>query len=178
MTSRAFKLAGALVLVACSGSGSERSNQHALKCPPGTKHMGGRPGNDGEFCVEPPSRVRRHGPELMYHRDSWVIAEEGTWNHGIREGWWTRRWSNGRLLERGQYARDKQVGLWKRWGKDGKIVHERTYDENGELHGMSAGWAGDTHVEGYCYEHGRELWMTRDISIVGSVACPGPEPQR
>jgi len=70
----------------------------------------------------------RHGMWEAYYPDS-TLWSKGNYTHGLADGNRTVWYSNGQKRFEGKYRKGKEVGLWKFWDEQGKLINTKTQEE-------------------------------------------------
>ncbi len=60
-------------------------------------------------------------------------AQNLTDNKGLKQGKWTKTYSNGKPKYKGEFKDDKEVGTFTYYGKDGKLTQTIEYSQNGKV---------------------------------------------
>ena len=87
---------------------------------PGTKKV--------KFQGPQDEEERRHGIWYFYNESGMEISMTD-FNHGKKNGVSLHRYPNGSIHYSGEYKDDVQVGLWKTYDSDGKLVDSTNYTE-------------------------------------------------
>lgn len=74
----------------------------------------------------------------LYHENG-VLAAEGMFEKGLREGAFREYNAKGQLILEGTYAEGKKNGLFREYTDQGQLAWEREYKE-GRLHGYARKW--------------------------------------
>jgi antitoxin component YwqK of YwqJK toxin-antitoxin module len=79
-----------------------------------------------------------HGPFRKWHPNG-VVAEEGNYVLGEKDGLYVVRWDTGFDKSRIEYRRGVQHGREQRWSEDGVLLYDATF-ASGELDGLERSW--------------------------------------
>lgn len=71
---------------------------------------------------------QRHGV-WYYYSEAGVELSMTEYNHGKKNGVTMVKYPNGFMHYTGQYREDVQVGVWKTYDTNGKLVEEKNFDE-------------------------------------------------
>jgi len=69
---------------------------------------------------------RRNG-RWVYYLENGQENSVTMYEHGLREGFTVVKYPNGALYYRGEYHKDKQVGVWSTYDETGKLVTEKDF---------------------------------------------------
>lgn len=72
------------------------------------------------------SQGRRHG-RWIHYLESGVEKSMTTYTHGMREGFSIVKYDTGMLFYRGEWRKDKKVGVWTTYDSNGKVKTEMNY---------------------------------------------------
>ena len=74
------------------------------------------------------SKGRRHG-RWTHYLESGIEKSMTTYTHGLREGFSIVKYDNGMLFYRGEWQKDKKVGIWTTYSPKGEVVSEINYSK-------------------------------------------------
>lgn len=69
---------------------------------------------------------RRHGVWTFFSENGNELSVT-MYDHGLREGFTVVKYPNGALHYRGEYRKDKTVGLWTTYDEKGKLISEKDF---------------------------------------------------
>ncbi len=72
--------------------------------------------------------ARRHGRWLFFSEEG-VELSMTMYEHGKKHGHSIVKYPNGKLRYTGEYANDKQIGIWKTYDTNGKLGEEKDYGD-------------------------------------------------
>ena len=72
------------------------------------------------------AKGRRHG-RWTHYLESGIEKSMTTYTHGLREGFSIVKYDNGMPFYRGEWQRDKKVGIWTTYSPKGEVVSEINY---------------------------------------------------
>ena len=84
-----------------------------------------------KFQGQQDAEGQRHGIWYFYDESGTKISMT-EFKHGQKNGVSLKRYSDGRVHYTGEYANDIQVGIWKTYDQDGKLVDSTNYTELNE----------------------------------------------
>ena len=71
---------------------------------------------------------KRHGMWEAFYPDS-TLWSKGNYTHGLADGSRTVWYPNGQKRFEGEYLKGKEVGLWKFWDEQGKLLKTHKQEE-------------------------------------------------
>ena len=74
------------------------------------------------------SKGRRHG-RWTHYLESGIEKSMTTYTHGLREGFSIVKYDNGMIFYRGEWQKDKKVGVWTTYNLKGEVVSEINYSK-------------------------------------------------
>ena len=74
------------------------------------------------------SKGRRHG-RWTHYLESGIEKSMTTYTHGLREGVSIVKYDNGMPFYRGEWQKDKKVGIWTTYSPKGEVVSEINYSK-------------------------------------------------
>lgn len=74
------------------------------------------------------SKGRRHG-RWTHYLESGIEKSMTTYTHGLREGFSIVNYDNGMIFYRGEWQKDKKVGIWTTYNPKGEVVSEINYSK-------------------------------------------------
>jgi len=74
------------------------------------------------------SKGRRHG-RWTHYLESGIEKSMTTYTHGLREGFSIVKYDNGMIFYRGEWQKDKKVGIWTTYSPKGEVVSEINYSK-------------------------------------------------
>ena len=74
------------------------------------------------------SKGRRHG-RWTHYLESGIEKSMTTYTHGLREGFSIVKYDNGMPFYRGEWQKDKKVGIWTTYSPKGEVVSEINYSK-------------------------------------------------
>jgi antitoxin component YwqK of YwqJK toxin-antitoxin module len=84
-----------------------------------------------------------------------MIATQGNYYLGSKEGWWEYYYENGQLKECGHYALDLLTGTWRYYDYYGNMTHEKNFLD-GKLHGWCKSFVDNVLIEECEYQLGKK----------------------
>lgn len=69
---------------------------------------------------------RRHGVWTFFSENGNELSVT-MYDHGLREGFTVVKYPNGALHYRGEYRKDKTVGVWTTYDEKGKLISEKDF---------------------------------------------------
>lgn len=74
------------------------------------------------------AKGRRHG-RWTHYLESGIEKSMTTYTHGLREGFSIVKYDNGIIFYRGEWQKDKKVGIWTTYSPKGEVVSEINYSK-------------------------------------------------
>jgi antitoxin component YwqK of YwqJK toxin-antitoxin module len=80
-----------------------------------------------KFRGEQDAEGQRHG-KWVFYAENGIELSITHYIHGVREGVTIVKYPNGTIHYVGEYSNDKEVGLWKTYDENQKLVEEKDFD--------------------------------------------------
>lgn len=96
----------------------------------------------------------RDGPFEEYYGNG-TLRQKGEYDSDNATGAWTYLHMNGKPEKRGQFIAGNPQGTWSYYDLRGNLIEERTFDEEGNIHGENVIYSNDRVHFTLTYDHGK-----------------------